>query len=74
MKLRRRTTRRQGEIGRRREKGVGKVTGEMMEGLRGSNGKQGEINRALKQWEGQSKGMEKFERDREETERKRKEG
>jgi hypothetical protein len=46
----------------------------MMEGVRGSNGRQGEINRAMKQWEGESKGMGEFERDREETERKRNEG
>jgi hypothetical protein len=74
VKLRRRTTRREEEIGRRREKGVEKVTGEMMEEVRRSNGRQGEINRVMKQWEGESKGMGKFEWNREETERKRKEG
>jgi len=33
----------------------------MMEGVRGSNGRQGEINMAMKQWEEESKGMGKFE-------------
>jgi hypothetical protein len=46
----------------------------MMKGVRESNRRQGEINRVMKQWEGKSKGMRKFERDREETERKKKEG
>jgi hypothetical protein len=51
VKLRRITTRRQEEIGRRRKNGVDKVTGEMMEGVRGSNGTKGEINGEMKQWE-----------------------
>jgi len=49
VKLRRRTTRKQEEIGKRREKGIEKVTGEMMERVRGSNRRQGEINRLMKQ-------------------------
>lgn len=44
VELRRGTTRRQEEIGRRREKGIEKVTGEIMEGVRGSNRIQREIN------------------------------
>jgi hypothetical protein len=73
-KIKEKTIRRQEEIGRGREKGVEKVNGEIMEGVRESNRRQEEINRVMKQWEEESKGMGKFERDREETERKRKEG
>jgi hypothetical protein len=45
-----------------------------MEGVRESKRRQGGINRVMKQWEGESKGKGNFERDREETERKKKEG
>jgi len=45
-----------------------------MEGVLGSNRRLEEINRVMKQWEKESKGMGKFEKDREETERKRKGG